>query len=50
MGGRAPIIVAAMFHDHGKRRKQFQMVLGNTNFPTVLLAKSGRKGERVAEV
>ena len=42
------IIVAAEFHDHGKRRKLFQRVLGNSN-PNLWLAKSGKKGGRVAE-
>ncbi|MEO2092142.1 MAG: type I-U CRISPR-associated helicase/endonuclease Cas3 [Gemmataceae bacterium] len=42
------IITAADFHDHGKRRKLFQRVLGNTN-PEVCLAKSGKKGGRVKE-
>lgn len=43
------IITAADFHDHGKRRKLFQRVLGNTN-PKVWLAKSGKKGGRVKEL
>ncbi|MSR33151.1 MAG: type I-U CRISPR-associated helicase/endonuclease Cas3 [Gemmataceae bacterium] len=43
------LIFAARFHDHGKRRKQFQTVLGNYNFPAVVLAKSGKKGGRIAE-
>lgn len=43
------IITAADFHDHGKRRKLFQTVLGNTKYPERLLAKSGKKGGRVKE-
>jgi len=39
---------AAKYHDHGKKRKQFQRMLGNTN-PNVWLAKSGKKGGRMAE-
>ncbi len=42
------IITAAGFHDHGKRRKLFQTVLGNRN-PGVWLAKSGKKGGWVKE-
>src|SRR5262249_55673690 len=36
-------------HDHGKRRKLFQAVLGNARYPALLLAKSGKKGGRVEE-
>ncbi len=43
------IIVAAMFHDHGKRRKCFQNVLGNSNYPRIVLAKSGRRSNRLTE-
>lgn len=43
------LIAAARFHDHGKRRKQFQIVLGNTKYPERLLAKSGKKAGRVKE-
>ena len=44
------LIIAAKFHDHGKRRKQFQTVLGNFDYPNAPpLAKSGKKGLRVAE-
>ncbi len=42
------VVTAAEFHDHGKLRKLFQRVLGNSN-PNVLLAKSGKKGGRVEE-
>jgi CRISPR-associated endonuclease/helicase Cas3 len=42
------IITAAEFHDHGKRRKLFQTVLGNTD-PSRWLAKSGKKSGRVKE-
>ena len=42
--------IAAEFHDHGKRRKQFQTVLGNFDYPNAPpLAKSGKKGLRFAE-
>jgi CRISPR-associated endonuclease/helicase Cas3 len=43
------IITAAEYHDHGKRRKLFQTVLGNAAYPKVVLAKSGKKGGRVKE-
>ncbi|MFT3883283.1 MAG: type I-U CRISPR-associated helicase/endonuclease Cas3 [Gemmatales bacterium] len=43
------IVTAAKFHDHGKRRKLFQTVLGNRNYSDVMLAKSGAKGTRVVE-
>lgn len=45
---RTAIMMAAKYHDHGKRRKLFQRVLGNTN-PNILLAKSGKRGRRLAE-
>ena len=48
-GVRRAVKVAAKFHDHGKRRKLFQTILGNPNYPKVVLAKSGRKGGRVEE-
>lgn len=42
--------LAAQFHDHGKRRKQFQTFLGNFCYPkTPPIAKSGKKGGRIAE-
>jgi CRISPR-associated endonuclease/helicase Cas3 len=44
------ITVAAEFHDHGKRRKLFQTVLGNTGWPNVILAKSGKHGGRIQEL
>lgn len=47
-GLKKAIITAAEFHDHGKRRKLFQRVLGNAD-PNVWLAKSGKKGGRVKE-
>ena len=40
--------LAATFHDHGKRRKLFQRVLGNSD-PKICLAKSGKKGGKVQE-
>jgi CRISPR-associated endonuclease/helicase Cas3 len=48
-GLRWAVKLAAKYHDHGKRRKLFQLVLGNPNYPQVVLAKSGRKGGRVEE-
>jgi CRISPR-associated endonuclease/helicase Cas3 len=48
-GLRRAVKLAAKFHDHGKRRKLFQLVLGNPNYPKVVLAKSGKKGGRVKE-
>jgi CRISPR-associated endonuclease/helicase Cas3 len=44
------IILAARWHDLGKRRKLFQMILGNFKYPDVVLAKSGKKGGRVPEL
>lgn len=44
------VIIAARFHDHGKRRKSFQAVLSNFSYPTLVLAKSGKKGGRVPEL
>jgi CRISPR-associated endonuclease/helicase Cas3 len=41
--------LAAKFHDHGKRRKLFQFLLANPNYPRIVLAKSGKKGGRVEE-
>jgi CRISPR-associated endonuclease/helicase Cas3 len=42
---------AARFHDHGKKRKLFQTVLGNTKYHLgVILAKSGKRGGRIAEM
>ncbi len=43
------VIVAAQLHDHGKRRRQFQKVLNNMDYPAVVLAKSGKKIGRVPE-
>ena len=34
--------VAAEYHDHGKKRRNFQTMLGNRNSPNVWWAKSGR--------
>lgn len=45
---REAVKLAAKYHDHGKKRKVFQAVLGNTD-PKVWLAKSGKKGGRVKE-
>jgi CRISPR-associated endonuclease/helicase Cas3 len=41
--------LAARWHDLGKKRKLFQTVLGNAKYPDVVLAKSGKKGRRIAE-
>jgi CRISPR-associated endonuclease/helicase Cas3 len=41
--------LSAKLHDHGKWRKLFQTVLGNSNYPNVIFAKSGKKGGRVEE-
>jgi CRISPR-associated endonuclease/helicase Cas3 len=43
------IVLAAKWHDLGKRRKLFQTILGNFAYPKIELAKSGKKGGRVAE-
>ncbi|MCS6866130.1 MAG: type I-U CRISPR-associated helicase/endonuclease Cas3 [Gemmataceae bacterium] len=40
---------AAQYHDHGKRRKLFQQVLGNAHSPQRWLAKSGRRSLPVPE-
>jgi CRISPR-associated endonuclease/helicase Cas3 len=42
-------ILAAKCHDLGKRRKLFQTVLGNSKYPEIELAKSGKKGGRIEE-
>jgi CRISPR-associated endonuclease/helicase Cas3 len=44
------IVLAAQWHDLGKRRKLFQTILGNLNYPARVLAKSGKKGGRVPEL
>ena len=46
----AAVRVAASLHDHGKRRKVFQDVLGNWNYPNVVMAKSGGRGGRTSEL
>ena len=43
------VITAVELHDHGKHRKLFQQVLGNSKYPARLLAKSGRNGGRIKE-
>ncbi len=46
----AAVVVAAELHDHGKRREQFQLMLGNRNYPHPTLAKSnGRGAVRIPE-
>ncbi len=47
-GLKRAVHLAARFHDLGKRRVLFQHLLGNTD-PTILLAKSGKKGGRIEE-
>ena len=42
--------LAAEHHDDGKVRKEFQTVLGNRAFPTLLLAKSGKQQRRKLDV
>jgi len=42
--------VAAQLHDHGKRRPQFQRMLGNRKYPERVLAKSGRTGAKLPEI
>lgn len=37
------LILAAKFHDLGKRRQLFQRILNNMNYPAIVLAKSGKK-------
>lgn len=44
------IVLAARWHDLGKRRKLFQTILGNFKYPATVLAKSGKKGGRVPEL
>lgn len=44
------ISFAAKFHDHGKLRTQFQLMLGNSKYPEVKLAKSGRKRGLLQEI
>ncbi|MFN0198915.1 MAG: type I-U CRISPR-associated helicase/endonuclease Cas3, partial [Planctomycetaceae bacterium] len=46
---QSAIRLAAKFHDHGKQRKVFQTVLGNFNYPKLILAKSGKRGNRIVE-
>jgi CRISPR-associated endonuclease/helicase Cas3 len=43
------ILLAARWHDLGKRRQLFQTILGNYRYPAIELAKSGPRGGRVAE-
>jgi CRISPR-associated endonuclease/helicase Cas3 len=43
------IVLAARFHDLGKRRTVFQTMLGNRDYPELVLAKSGKRGSRLAE-
>jgi CRISPR-associated endonuclease/helicase Cas3 len=42
------ILQAAEFHDHGKKRRLFQRILGNDD-PNVWLAKSGKNARRIKE-
>lgn len=48
-GLKQAIVTAAKLHDHGKRRRLFQQVLGNGKYPDRILAKSGKTGGRVKE-
>jgi CRISPR-associated endonuclease/helicase Cas3 len=43
------IVLAARFHDHGKRRRRFQSVLSNRAYPNVVLAKSDGKRSLVPD-
>lgn len=43
------IKLAAQWHDQGKCRKLFQTILGNSEYPARVLAKSGKKGGRIEE-
>jgi CRISPR-associated endonuclease/helicase Cas3 len=47
-GVREAVVLAAQFHDCGKRRPLFQRILGNFNLE-ILLAKSGRKNSHIPE-
>ncbi len=49
-GLKDAIVLAARWHDLGKRRKLFQTILGNFKYPGTILAKSGKKGGRVPEL
>ncbi len=42
------VVLAAKLHDLGKRRERFQATLGNRD-PSIVLAKSGRRGARLPE-
>jgi CRISPR-associated endonuclease/helicase Cas3 len=42
-------IFSAECHDLGKKRKLFQTILGNSKYPIIELAKSGKKGNRIDE-
>lgn len=43
------IIFAAKYHDHGKLRHRFQVMLNNRNYPRLVLAKSGKKSGSISE-
>ncbi len=43
------VIFAARLHDLGKDREGFQIMLGNRDYPHLVLAKSGRNGARLPE-
>jgi CRISPR-associated endonuclease/helicase Cas3 len=47
---KTALILAAKWHDLGKRRKLFQTILCNFNYPRKILAKSGKKGGRLPEL
>ena len=44
------LMIAARYHDHGKRRSVFQSILGNRDYPAQCWAKSGKqRGLTIAE-
>jgi CRISPR-associated endonuclease/helicase Cas3 len=43
------VVLAARLHDLGKDREGFQIMLGNRDYPHLVLAKSGRNGARLPE-
>jgi CRISPR-associated endonuclease/helicase Cas3 len=49
-GLKDAIVLAARWHDLGKRRQLFQTILGNFKYPGAVLAKSGKRAGRVPEL
>lgn len=43
------VLLAAEWHDHGKNRESFQIMLGNRDYPNTVLAKCGSRGLRLPE-